>query len=244
MLTRNRIRIKPSFDWSKTEELALLDNLGETLQFHHFTPLSSLGLLEFKKSQDEYLPWFTLAEALNPLSSSSDYEEMLQSLAASSSKGFVEQTHVVEFDEKQSKVFRNLIINTKFESGEDNAATLKFAELIANPPMKDAVLKFVQGLFVEMYKNGNVSVCVKILTMLGSYTYEELFPFSQAIALASISNISPRVTSAAINMFAHWGNKEALSLLNNIQEPKEPWIKMKYLSVKKSLEEKCSILER
>ena len=244
MLTRNKIHTKPSFDWSKTEGLTLLDNLGETLQFHHFTPLSSLGLLEFKRSSDEYLPWFTLTDAFNPLSSSSDYEEVLQSLAASSSKGFVGQTHVEEFVEKQSEVLRKLIIQTKFESGEDNAATLKFAELIANPRMKDAVLKYVQGLFVEMYKNGNVFVCVKILTMLGLYSYDELYPFSQAIALASISNKSPRVTSAAINMFAHWGNQEALNLLNNISEPKEPWIKMKYLSVKKSLEEKCSILER
>ena len=244
MLTHNKYQIKPSFDWSKTEDLTLLEDLSETIQFHHFSPLSSLGFLEFKKSSDEYLPWFTLADALNPLSSSSDYEEALQSLAASSSKGFIEQTHVEEFDENQSMVFRRLIIQTKFESGEDNAATLKFADLIAQPRIKDAVLKFVQGLFVEMYKNGNVSVCVKILTMLGLYSYDELYPFSQAIALASISNKSPRVTSAAINMFAHWGNQEALNLLNNISEPKDPWIKMKYLSVKKSLEEKCSILER
>lgn len=244
MLTSNKMRVKPSFDWSKTEGLTLLDDLGETLQFHQFTPLSSFSFLEFKNTKDEYLPWFTLADALNPLSSSSDYEEIFQSLAASSSKGFVEQAHVEEFDEKQSGDFRKQIVQTKFEPGDDNAATMKFAELISNPRLKDAVLKFVQGLFVEMYKNGNVPVCVKILTMLGSYSYEELYPFSQAIALASISNKSPRVTSAAINMFAHWGNQEALSLLNNIQEPKEPWIKMKYLSVKKSLEEKCSILER
>ena len=127
MLTSNIIRVKPSFDWSKAEGVALLDDLGETLQFRHFSPLSSLGYLEFKKTQDEYLPWFTLADAVNPLSSSLDYEEVLQSLAASSSKGFVEQTHVEDFDEKQADSFRTLIIQTKFEPGEDNAATIRFS---------------------------------------------------------------------------------------------------------------------
>lgn len=241
--TKKRFTLS-QFDWSKTEQLKLFSDVDDLIQLHTFSPLSSIGLSQLEQPQGSSFPLFSIYDAFNPLSSSLDYEEMLQYSDASSSKCLIKQKHFDEFDDDKADNFRDIILNTKFEPGEDNEATLLFEELMANEKTKDAVLKFIQGLFIEMYKEGNVAVCVKILTMLGSYSYGELFPFSQAIALASISYKNSRVISAAINLFAHWGNKEALDLLNNVQKPKEPWIKMKYLSVKKSLEEKCYTQER
>jgi hypothetical protein len=221
-------------------------SLGDISDFDdlHDYILHTSNPLQYLRPKNDYLPWFELDDIKGSLSSAFDYGEIMQYLEASSSKGFVEQEHVEEFNDDKANELKDVILQTKFEPGEDNAATIMFEEFVSQERTKDAVLKFIQGLFVEMYEKGNVAVCVKILTMLGGYSYDDLFPYSQVIALASLSNKSPRVTSAAINMFAHWGNREALNLLNGVEEPKEPWIKMKYLSVKKSLEEKCFVLER
>ncbi len=146
-----------------------------------------------------------------------------------------------KFDKSHQQEFIQLIHSTRFEPGEDNAATRMFADLLKER-YRDEVLKLMNTLFVENFDDSKL--CVKILSMLGDYSYDELKPFSQSIALASIANKNPRVKSAALNMFAHWGNKDALRLLSEVDEPSEPWIKMKYHSIKKSLEEKCSMLEK
>lgn len=232
------------YDWPGVEPYTLFSDTEIRFRLGRLSALSSLGVDETIATFDADIPWITLEDLEKPLNTSVFYPNYQRFLDASSSNDIIEEEHFEEFDEAKSKALRDSIEKTRFEPGEDNTATLMFAELLANEQIKDAVLKYIQGLFIEMYESGNVGVCVKILTMLGFYSYKELFPFSQAIALASVSNKSTRVTSAAINLFAHWGNKEALSLMKNIAEPLEPWIKMKYLSVKKSLEEKCSILEK
>jgi hypothetical protein len=145
-----------------------------------------------------------------------------------------------EFTEGHKQRFIETIQNVIFEAGEDNAATEMMAELLVNH--KEELLKLLNTLFVDNYEDTNL--CVKILSLLGDYSYEELKPYSQSIALASIANKSPRIKSAALNLFAHWGNKDALRLLMEVDEPTEPWIKMKYLSIKKSLEERCSMQEK
>lgn len=145
-----------------------------------------------------------------------------------------------EFTEGHKQRFIETIQNVIFEAGEDNAATEMMAELLMNH--KEELLELLNTLFVDNYEDTNL--CVKILSLLGDYSYEELKPYSQSIALACIANKSPRIKSAALNLFAHWGNKDALRLLMEVDEPTEPWIKMKYLSIKKSLEERCSMQEK
>lgn len=244
MLSTSKKSKRHLYDWPGVEPFSLFSDTENRYRLGRLSALSSLGVEETVATFDADIPWITLEDLEKPLNTSFFYPGYQRFLDASSSNDIIEEEHVEEFDETKSQALRDTIEKTCFEPGEDNAATLMFAELLNNEQIKDAVLKYVQGLFIEMYEAGNVGVCVKILTMLGFYSYKELFPFSQAIALASVSNKSTRVTSAAINLFAHWGNKEALSLMKNIAEPIEPWIKMKYMSVKKSLEEKCSILEK
>ena len=145
-----------------------------------------------------------------------------------------------EFTEGHKQRFIETIQSAIFEPGEDNVATEMMAELLMKH--KEEVLKLLNTLFVDNYEDTNL--CVKILSLLGDYSYEELKPYSQSIALASIAKKSPRIKSAALNLFAHWANKDALRLLMEVEEPTEPWIKMKYRSIKKSLEERCSMQEK
>lgn len=144
------------------------------------------------------------------------------------------------FRSKYERKFLATIQNTIFKAGEDNQATEMMSQLLAEKP--DETLILLNDYFIEHYDDERL--CVKILTLLNDYKYEELKPMGQTIALASISNKSSRVKSAAFNLFAHWACPEALKLLLQVEVPQQPWIAMKYNSVKDSLEKKCSMQER
>ena len=144
------------------------------------------------------------------------------------------------FRSKYVRKFLETIQNTIFKAGEDNQATEMMSQLLAEKP--DETLILLNDYFIEHYEDERL--CVKILTLLNDYKYEELKPMGQTIALASISNKSSRVKSAAFNLFAHWACPEALKLLLQVEIPQQPWIAMKYNSVKESLEKKCSTQEK
>lgn len=144
------------------------------------------------------------------------------------------------FRSKYEKKFLATIQDTNFKPGEDNQATEMMSQLLAEKP--DETLILLNDYFIEHYDDERL--CVKILTLLNDYKYDELKPMGQTIALASISNKSSRVKSAAFNLFAHWACPEALKLLLQVDVPQQPWIAMKYNSVKESLEKKCSTQER
>ena len=99
---------------------------------------------------------------------------------------------------------------------------------------KPRTIKMRGVYMVSDVRNGNNRI----------YKYDDLKPMGQTIALASISNKSSRVKSAAFNLFAHWACPEALKLLLQVDVPQQPWIAMKYNSVKESLEKKCFTQER
>lgn len=144
------------------------------------------------------------------------------------------------FDKKYKEAFAGVLRATNLELGEDNLATALFSKMVKEN--RDAAMSIINSLFIESFSEE--LTCVKILSILNDYSYEELFPFSQTMALACLSNKASRVKSAAFNLFAHWGNKQALELLLSIEPPTEEWIRMKYYTIKHSLEEQCFMLER
>lgn len=178
------------------------------------------------EQMQEYLTWSfpKISDRINDNTSSSQ----------------VVPTNNKTFRAKYQKLFLATIQNTIFKSGEDNQATELMAQLLAED--FDETLILLNDFFIEHYDDERL--CVKILTLLNDYKYEELKPIGQTIALASISNKSSRVKSAAFNLFAHWACPEALRLLLQVEVPQQPWIVMKYNSVKESLEKKCFTQER
>lgn len=146
----------------------------------------------------------------------------------------------MSFRAKYQIRFLSVIQNTVYKAGEDNRATEMMARLLDED--HDETLILLNDYFIDNYDDERL--CVKILTLLNDYKYEELKPMGQTIALASISNKSSRVKSAAFNLFAHWACPEAFKLILQVEEPLQPWIAMKYNAVKKSLEKKCSTRER
>jgi hypothetical protein len=155
-----------------------------------------------------------------------------------------EFTSTDKFKKKYKAKFLSVINSTIFESGEDNDATILMSNLLAIN--HDATLTLLQDYFISALEDEllNESLMVKILIMLGDYSYESLYPYSQAMAMVAYNVKSIRVISAVFNLFGHWGNKASLNMLLKFNAPKEPWLLIKYNSLIKSLEERCSMLEK
>ena len=153
-----------------------------------------------------------------------------------------EFTSTDKFKKKYKAKFLSVINSTIFESGEDNDATILMSNLLAIN--HDATLTLLQDYFISALEDEflNESLMVKILIMLGDYSYENLYPYSQAMAMVAYNVKSIRVISAVFNLFGHWGNKASLNMLLKFNAPKEPWLLIKYNSLIKSLEERCSML--
>lgn len=200
--------------------------------------ISDNPLQIYNPVKDRYLSWIN-DERLNDLLSI-PLTEIDNMNFVSSSQSNIMPISTITFEDKYKDSFFRTIQSTVFEPGEDNAATVEFSVLIKEN--KDAALKLISGYFVDSFKDERM--CVKLLSLLNDYSYNELYPYSQTIALSSLSHKSSRVKSAAFNMFAHWGNRESLELLNSVEPPSEPWIRKKYKTIKLTLEERCSMLEK
>lgn len=227
------------FDSSQVLPMGVLDDYEDVLK--HLVN-SSHGSREYQKFISSYIE-----KSYHLLSNDSMEDFMTWTLPNLSGKnsdnastsGIVPSNNK-SFRNKYEVLFLNKIQNTRFKDGEDNQATDFMAKLLSEE--REETLIMLNDFFIGHYDDEKL--CVKILTLLNDYKYDELKPFGQTIALASISNKSSRVKSAAFNLFAHWACPEALKLISQVEVPQQPWIAMKYNSVKKSLEKKCSTQER
>lgn len=139
-----------------------------------------------------------------------------------------------DFIAKYKEPFFNSIQKSPVNKGEDTDATLMFAELLVQN--KITTLHILNELFINNIEDERT--CVKLLSLCNDYRYDDLYPTAQTLAALSINHQSKRVKSAAMNLFSHWGTKEAYNLLCSIECPEDPWIVMKYQTIKKSLEKK------
>lgn len=230
------IKIKSISSGSFIEPIGILSDFDDMLRYIEESRNQSDNKLQiYNPKQGRFINWISSDEINTCISS--PFEDVDASLFQTSKT--VKPISSKFFEDKYKKEFIEVINRTVFEYGEDNSATLMFASMIEEN--KDVALKIVNDYFVDYYQNEGI--IVKILSLLNDYRYEDLKPYSQTMALASLANQSDRVKSAAFNLFAHWGNKEALRLLCSVEPPQQAWIKIKYNKIRKSLEERCYMHE-
>lgn len=145
-----------------------------------------------------------------------------------------------QFIEKYKVVLYQCIKKSPIYRGEDNDMSLLFSKMLEEN--KVSTLYILNDLFINNIQDE--MLCVKILSLCNDYGYNELNPTAQTLAALSINHNSKRVKSAAMNLFSHWGTLQAYNLLVSINCPDEPWIKMKYQTIKKSLERRWCMQER
>ena len=120
--------------------------------------------------------------------------------------------------------YLHLLATTDFFNGETEELETMTAEMIKKK--KSVFLNWIQQLFLENIDVPDIEVA--ILNLLRLYTYDELAPASQMIALAARDMAEDRVKDAAFSLFGHWGDVRALKLLEAYGIPSDPWMAVKY----------------
>lgn len=108
---------------------------------------------------------------------------------------------------------------------------------------KDGAIKLLEEIFISNLTKESLDedLQVSILKLLCNYDFKELSPSAQLIATSAYSINSIRVKSVTFDLFGHWANIEAYNMLKKYNEPQEPWLKMKYKALLKSLKIKYDI---
>ncbi len=227
-----------------SQKIDLIDVIGD-IKFPKLEENTFLNVLSSKK----HMPFFWIIDNEEELKKTDSYfinEDIFCEESNNSIPNVLKSTYesTDKFKKEYKVKFLSVINSTIFESGEDNDATILMSNLLAIN--HDATLTLLQEYFISALEDEslNENLMVKILIMLGDYSYENLYPYSQAMAMVAYNVKSIRVISAVFNLFGHWGNKASLNMLLKFNAPKEPWLLIKYNSLIKSLKERCSMLER
>lgn len=133
--------------------------------------------------------------------------------------------------EKETKAFIELLKATTFEDGMYNEAYDRFEELRVE--MGDSFSEWVAAICRDNFED---DIIVKLLTIFADYDYEELSAVQPWIIMANINNKSNAVKSAVLNIIDSWHNQDALNFLEHFDIPKEPWLKLKYTTIKQDIE--------
>ena len=129
-----------------------------------------------------------------------------------------------QFFDNQKNTFINLLLTTDFYNGETDEIETLFNSFLKKK--KPVALNWIQQLFIDSIEQPKVLVA--ILELMRLYSYDELAPASQMIALAAKDMSDADTKNAAFSLFGHWGDGRALKLLEAYDLPDDPWLAMKY----------------
>lgn len=111
--------------------------------------------------------------------------------------------------------FIELLKNTKFEDGFDNAATDYFNGLMNNN--SSVSLQWINTLFNDSVAKGDFGTTVKILNLLSDYRLEDVKPNGQLIVVCALLMKDRHVQYAAIDVMEHWMDPETLKMADQLE---------------------------
>lgn len=167
---------------------------------------------------------FRMGYTFNPIFFELGGELQTQSSQYSTRKKVPCEEYYRHYFDSQRSAFINLLITTDFYNGETDEIESLFNGFLNKK--KSIALNWIQQLFIDNIEQPKV--LVGILNLMRLYTYDELTPASQMIALAAKDMSDAEVKNAAFSLFGHWGDGRALKLLEAYELPDDPWLAMKY----------------
>ena len=86
---------------------------------------------------------------------------------------------------------------------------------------------------------------IQLLKLFQCYMFEELPPVATTIGCTCIGfRDAPEVQSANLSLLGHWCNLEAARLIQRMELPSDPWIRVKYERLNEIILSRCTISER
>ena len=136
--------------------------------------------------------------------------------------------------------FVSHLIETDFdESIEPEILVFARKQIAVN---KVIFLTWLEQLFWNYQKNE--LFVVKLIDLFLCFDYEEVQPQASILAVAFKVIKSHVIQSKNLSLLGHWCNKKALSIIEDFEEPADPWLQIKYNHLKNVIRKRCTILEK
>lgn len=136
--------------------------------------------------------------------------------------------------------FVSHLIETDFdESIEPEILVFARRQIAVN---KVIFLTWLEQLFWNYQKNE--LFVVKLIDLFLCFDYEEVQPQASILAVAFKVIKSHVIQSKNLSLLGHWCNKKALSIIEDFEEPADPWLQIKYNHLKDIIRKRCTILEK
>lgn len=136
--------------------------------------------------------------------------------------------------------FVSHLIETDFdESIEPEILVFARRQIAVN---KVIFLTWLEQLFWNYQKNE--FFVVKLIDLFLCFDYEEVQPQASMLAVAFKVIKSHVIQSKNLSLLGHWCNKKALSIIEDFEEPTDPWLQIKYNHLKDIIRKRCTILEK
>lgn len=136
--------------------------------------------------------------------------------------------------------FVSHLIETDFDESIEPEIFVFARKQIANN--KVVFLTWLEQLFWNYQKNE--LFVVKLIDLLLCFDYEEVQPQASMLAVAFKVIKSHVIQSKNLSLLGHWCNKKALSIIEDFEEPTDPWLQIKYNHLKDIIRKRCTILEK
>lgn len=136
--------------------------------------------------------------------------------------------------------FVSHLIETDFDESIEPEIFVFARKQIANN--KVVFLTWLEQLFWNYQKNE--LFVVKLIDLFLCFDYEEVQPQASMLAVAFKVIKSHVIQSKNLSLLGHWCNKKALSIIEDFEEPTDPWLQIKYNHLKDIIRKKCTILEK
>lgn len=136
--------------------------------------------------------------------------------------------------------FVSHLIETDFdESIEPEILVFARRQIAVN---KVIFLTWLEQLFWNYQKNE--LFVVKLIDLFLCFDYEEVQPQASILAVAFKVIKSHVIQSKNLSLLGHWCNNKALSIIEDFEEPADPWLQIKYNHLKDIIRKRCTILEK
>ena len=104
----------------------------------------------------------------------------------------------------------SIALNDHFESGTVSSSE-NYITTVANDNNVSYICEAFNELYLEYYKNEHV--LTSILIMLGTLSYEQVFPQGQTMALGLLQHSDIAIRDRAVQLFERWNSKKGIPLL-------------------------------
>lgn len=136
--------------------------------------------------------------------------------------------------------FVSHLIETDFDESIEPEIFVFARKQIANN--KVVFLTWLEQLFWNYQKNE--LFVVKLIDLFLCFDYEEVQPQASMLAVAFKVIKSYVIQSKNLSLLGHWCNKKTLSIIEDFEEPTDPWLQIKYNHLKDVIRKRCTILEK